>query len=215
MARTALIAGSTGLIGSLLLPRLLDSAEYGRVVAITRRPLGLDHPKLSNPLSDFEHLGSLGEQLKADDVFCCLGTTTRKAGGQAGLERVDYHMVVDLARAARRAGATQFLVVSAAGASLRSPAFYSRVKARMERSVSEAGYPTVHILRPSLLLGERGEKRPAEELAQKVAPLLAPLFAGPLAPYAPVRADAVAQAMLKLALLPASGVRIHHYPFPS
>jgi uncharacterized protein YbjT (DUF2867 family) len=215
MARTALIAGSTGLIGSLLLPKLLDSPEYGRVIALSRRPLGLDHPKLVNPLSDLEHLGSLGEQLKADDVFCCLGTTTKKAGGKAGLERVDYHMVVDLARAARRAGATQFLVVSAAGASLRSPAFYSRVKARMERSVAEAGYPTVHVLRPSLLLGERGEKRPAEEIAQKLTPLLAPLFAGPLTPYAPVRAEAVAQAMLKLALLPSSGVRIHHYPFPA
>jgi uncharacterized protein YbjT (DUF2867 family) len=215
MARTALIAGSTGLIGSLLLPRLLDSAAYERVVALTRRPLGLSHPKLANPLSDLEHLGQLGEQLKADDVYCCLGTTTAKAGGKAGLERVDYHMVVDLARAARRAGATQFLVVSAAGASLRSPAFYSRVKARMERSVAEAGYPVVHVLRPSLLLGERGEKRPAEALAQKLAPLLAPLCVGPLAPYAPVQADAVAQAMLKLALLPGSGVRIHHYPFPS
>jgi uncharacterized protein YbjT (DUF2867 family) len=215
MARTALIAGSTGLIGSLLLPRLLDSAGYGRVVAITRRPLGLAHPKLSNPLSDLEQLGALGGQLQADDVFCCLGTTTAKAGGKAGLERVDYHMVVDLARAARQAGATQFLVVSAAGASLRSPAFYSRVKARMERSVAEAGYPTVHILRPSLLLGARGEKRPAEEWAQRLSPLLAPLFIGPLAPYAPVRAEAVAQAMLRLALLPASGVRIHHYPFPA
>lgn len=214
MARTALIAGSTGLIGQSLLRKLLDSPVYDRVVAVTRRPLPLAHPKLSNPLSDFEHLGALGEQLKADDVFCCLGTTTAKAGGRAGLERVDYHMVVDLARAARRAGAERFLVVSAAGASLRSPAFYSRVKARMERSVAEAGYPAVHILRPSLLLGERGESRPAEALAQKLAPLLAPLLVGPLAPYKPVHAEAVADAMLTLALEPASGVHVHHYPFP-
>ncbi|WP_029919769.1 NAD-dependent epimerase/dehydratase family protein [Nevskia soli] len=213
MARTALIAGSTGLIGSLLLPKLLASPAYDRVVAVTRRPLALSHPKLSNPPSDFEHLGQLGAQLAADDVYCCLGTTTAKAGGQAGLERVDYHMVVDLARSARAAGARQFVVVSAVGAALRSPAFYSRVKARMERSVAEAGYATVHILRPSLLLGARQEARLAEDIAQKVSPLLSPLFIGRLSQYRPVQAEQVADAMLTLALRPSSGVHIHHYPF--
>ena len=213
MARTALIAGSTGLIGSLLLPKLLASPEYERVVAVTRRPLDLSHPKLSNPTSDFEHLGQLGAQLAVDDVYCCLGTTTAKAGGQAGLERVDYHMVLDLARAARAAGATQFLVVSAVGASLRGPAFYSRVKGRMERSVAEAGYATVHILRPSLLLGARQESRLAEDIAQKLSPLLSPLFSGRLSQYRPVQAEEVAAAMLTLALRPATGVHIHHYPF--
>jgi len=213
MSRTALIAGSTGLIGSALLQQLLDSLDYGRVIAVTRRPLSLSHPKLANPTSDFEHLGALREQLAADDVFCCLGTTTAKAGGRAGLERVDYHMVLDLARAARAAGAKQFLVVSAVGASLRSPAFYSRVKARMERGVRETGYATVHILQPSLLLGARQESRPAEQIGQKLSPLLAPLLFGVLARYRPVRAGAVAAAMLALALRPTTGVHIHHYPF--
>ncbi len=215
MARTALIAGSTGLIGQILLQKLLDSRDYDRVIAVTRRPLGFKHPKLSNPVSDFEHLGALREQLAADDVFCCLGTTTKKAGGKAGLERVDYHMVVDLARSARAAGAGQFLVVSAVGASLRSPAFYSRVKARMERSVAEAGYPAAHILRPSLLLGERNEARLVEDVAQLAAPLLSPLFENLefLLKYRPVEAEDVASAMLALALQPSSGVHIHHYPF--
>lgn len=213
MARTALIAGSTGLVGQSLLHKLLDSRDYDRVIAVTRRSLGISHPKLANPTSDFEHLGALGAQLAADDVYCCLGTTTAKAGGQAGLERVDYHMVLDLARSARAGGASQFLVVSAVGASLRSPAFYSRVKARMERSVAEAGYASVHILRPSLLLGERNERRLAEDIAQRLAPLLGPLFSGRLARYRPVEADDVASAMLALALRPASGVNIHHYPF--
>ena len=217
MARTALVAGSTGLIGQALLRRLLDSPDYSRVIAVTRKPLGPDqglgHPKLDNPQSDFEHLGALGSRLAADDVYCCLGTTTAKAGGHAGLERVDYHMVLDLARSARAAGARQFLVVSAMGASLRSPAFYSRVKARMERGVAETGYATVHILRPSLLLGERGEKRPMEEWAQKAAPLLGPLFMGPLQPYRPVQGDEVAAAMIRLAMRPATGVNIHVYPF--
>lgn len=214
MARTALIAGSTGLIGQSLLQKLLDSADYGRVIAVTRKPLGLSHPKLANPTSDFDSLQPLQAQLAADDVYCCLGTTTAKAGGRAGLERVDYHMVLDLARTARTAGGKQFLVVSAVGSSLRSPAFYSRVKARMERSVAEAGYPTVHVLRPSLLLGHRAESRPAEEIAQLLTPLLGPLCVGPLARYHPVTAERVAQAMLVLALRPAVGVNFHEFPFP-
>jgi uncharacterized protein YbjT (DUF2867 family) len=214
MARTALIAGSTGLIGQSLLQKLLDSSDYGHVIAVTRKRLGLNHPKLANPTSDFESLEPLQAQLAADDVFCCLGTTTAKAGGRAGLERVDYHMVVDLARTARAAGGQQFLVVSAIGSSLRSPAFYSRVKARMERSVAEAGYPVVHILQPSLLLGARGEARPAEEIMQKLSPLLAPLCVGPLLKYRPVTAERVAQAMLVLALRPGSGVNFHEFPFP-
>ncbi|MDR3419032.1 MAG: NAD(P)H-binding protein [Nevskia sp.] len=212
MARTALIAGSTGLIGRFLLQKLLDSPEYGRVVAVTRRPLDLAHPKLVNPQNDLEQPQTLGSLLAVDDVFCCLGTTTAKSG-KAGLERVDHGMVVDLARAARGAGASRFVVVSAIGASATSPAFYSRVKAHMERDVAALGYPTVHILQPSLLLGARAESRPAEAAAQIVSPLLAPLCAGPLARYRPVRAEEVAAAMLVLALRSGAGVQVHRYPF--
>jgi uncharacterized protein YbjT (DUF2867 family) len=213
MARTALIAGSSGLVGHFLLQKLLDSSNYSRVVAVTRRPLTQAHPKLANPLSDLLQPDALGRQLAADDVYCCLGTTTRSAGGKAGLEQVDYQMVVDLARAARSAGGRQFLVVSSVGSSLSSPAFYSRVKARMERDVATAGYSTVHILRPSLLLGARPESRPAEHLAQRLSPWLTPLCKGMLSRYRPVPAEDVAKAMLLLALRPASGVQVHHYPF--
>jgi len=213
MARTALIAGSTGLVGQSLLELLLESPAYTRVKALGRRSPAQAHPKLEFLESDFEDLAALGERLAADDVYCCLGTTTAKAGGRAGLERVDYHMVVDLARAARAAGARQFLVVSAVGASLRSPAFYSRVKARMERAVAEAGYQTVHILQPSLLLGPRRERRPAEDLAQRAAPLLNLLLHGPLYKYRAVRGQEVAAALLALAQQPASGVHVHQLPF--
>jgi uncharacterized protein YbjT (DUF2867 family) len=120
--------------------------------------------------------------------------------------------VVDLARATRTSGARQFLVVSAVGASTRSPAFYSRVKARMEQAVADVDFDAVHVLRPSLLLGARDERRAAEDLAQRLAPLLLPLFVGPLKKYRPVRADDVAMAMETLALRPSKGVQIHHLP---
>lgn len=212
MSRTALIAGATGLVGSALLQQLLQRPEYARVTVIGRRAPAVQHPKLGYLASSLEDFKALPTELAADDVYCCLGTTTATAGGKTGLERVDYHMVVGLARAAQAQGARQFLVVSAAGASLKSPAFYSRVKARMEQAVAAAGYATVHVLRPSLLLGARSESRPFEALAQRIAPLLAPLCVGPLAKYRPITGEEVAAAMIRLALRDQPGVHLHDLP---
>src|SRR3546814_286030 len=121
-------------------------------------------------------------------------------------------MVVDLARATAAAGAQQFLVVSAIGANEHALAFYSRVKGRMEKTVSALDFAAVHIFQPSLLLGERSEHRAGEAVAQKLAPLLSRITRGPLRRYQPVAADSVAEAMLRLALRGESGVHVHHLP---
>ncbi|MEQ1440619.1 NAD(P)H-binding protein [Fontimonas sp. SYSU GA230001] len=212
MPRTALVAGPTGLIGRSLLQDLLRHPAYAEVRALSRRALPVQHERLRVVQTDYYNLAGLGEVLHVDDVYCCLGTTMRAAGSRAAFEDVDYRMVVELARAARGAGARQFLVVSAVGASPRALAFYSRVKGRMEAAVSAIGYEAVHILRPSLLLGARDESRPGEALAQKLAPVLTPLLAGALARYRPVSAADVAGAMIELALREQRGVHVHHLP---
>lgn len=212
MKRSALVAGATGLIGRHLLDRLLEDPAYTEVHVLTRRELGRSHPRLRSIATDLKNLTALGPSLGAQDVYCCLGTTLRVAGSRAAFEDVDYRMVVELARASLAAGAQQFLVISAVGASTVSPSFYSRVKGRMEAAVSALGFDAVHILRPSLLLGERAEKRPAEDLAQKLSPYLTPLFAGPLARYRPIAASEVAEAMLGLALRGQPGAHVHHLP---
>lgn len=212
MARIALLAGATGLVGRAALQQLLQTPEYARVTVLSRRPLDHEEGKLVSVLTDFNKLGELGDALAVDDVYCALGTTIKKAGSRAAFERVDYHMVVELARAARKAGARRFIVISAAGSSERSLAFYSRVKARMEKAVAELGYESVQILQPSLLLGAREEFRPAERIGQLLAPLIRPLMKGPLAPYQPVHADEVAEAMLQVGLNGAAGVHRHHLP---
>ncbi len=212
--RTALVAGATGAVGSALLTRLLADARYGTVNVLTRRPLGLNHSKLVElPLDDLGP-AALGAKLLAEDVFCCLGTTQKKAGSRAGFERVDYHLVLELARAALAQGAKQFLVVSSVGASLKAASFYLRVKARMEQAVLDLGYTGTHILRPSLLIAARQESRPGEWLAQKLAPLADPLLQGRLAIYRTVRAEDVADAMLRLALRNIAGGHSHHLPLP-
>jgi uncharacterized protein YbjT (DUF2867 family) len=212
MARTAVIAGATGLVGTALLARLAADPAYAELRVLGRRAPAQASPKIRAIATDFSDLAVHAAQLAADDVFCCLGTTIRAAGSRAAFERVDYQMVVDLARAAQKAGARRLFVVSAVGASPRAAAFYSRVKGRMEQAVGALPFEAVHLVRPSLLLGERAERRPVEQLAQALAPRLGLLLQGPLAKYRAVPADEVAAALVRLAHGAATGVHVHHLP---
>jgi uncharacterized protein YbjT (DUF2867 family) len=210
--RTALVAGATGLVGRALIERLLGDSRYSSVVAVTRVPLRTRHPRLVNHVTDFAQLGQLGEVLCADDVFCCLGTTRRKAGSKTAFERVDYHLVLDFARASRRAGSRQFIVVSAVGANARSPIYYNRVKGWMEQAVAEVGFPAVHILQPSLLLGARNEGRPLEWAMQKAAPVLRRLIPDRLRAFRPIQAAEVACTMIEVATRDLAGLHRHVLP---
>jgi uncharacterized protein YbjT (DUF2867 family) len=210
MTRHALVAGSTGLIGSQLLRRLLADARFDRVSVLVRRPLAQAHPKLTAIVTDFDDLESLGSALQADDVFCCLGTTRAKAGSKQAFEAVDYELVMRLARATKAAGSRQFLVVSALGANVGSMAFYSQVKGRVERDLRTVGFASLHIFRPSLLLGERAESRRLEGLGQRLAPVIGGLLP---ARYKPIEADTVAAALLQAAVSERSGTHVHEAPF--
>ena len=213
MTRTAIVTGHTGLVGRHLLDGLLGDSRYSRVIALGRRAPAATHAKLENVQTDFSDLKKLRAQLTADDAYCCLGTTLRAAGSKAAFERVDYHMVVDFARAAHAAGAKRFFLVSSLSANPRSPIFYSRVKGRTEQSLGEVGFETVHILRPSLLLGERGqEQRTGEEIAQKLSPVFNALLLGPLSKYRAVRGEEVAAALITLSHRADRGSFVHTLP---
>ncbi|MGD9953803.1 MAG: NAD(P)H-binding protein [Burkholderiales bacterium] len=191
--RSALIVGASGLVGAFLLERLLASPAYAQVTAWGRRELVLSHPKLTAEVVDFARL--FERRVQAADVFCCVGSTIRQAGSQAAFRRVDFDIPVALARAAARDGAKRFLVISALGANARSRVFYNRVKGEMEAAVRASGVPKVYVFRPSLLAGPRKEFRLGERAGLAAASLLGPL----LGKYRPVRAGAVAAAMLKAA----------------
>jgi uncharacterized protein YbjT (DUF2867 family) len=207
--KTALIAGATGLVGSALVAELLADANYGRVVALVRRPLTITHPKLVQVTVDFDRLDQYQDALQGDDLFCCLGTTIKKAGSQAAFRRVDYDYPLQLGRLARQQGVRQFLVVSALGASPRSRVFYNRVKGELEEALADLGLPALHIFRPSLLLGERSEQRPGERIAIALSRPLTPLLVGPLRKYRPIAAAAVARAMRRVALRAERGVHAY------
>lgn len=169
MSRRVALAGASGLVGSRLLRRLLEDASTASVFAPTRAPLA-PHPKLENP-----RVGEGWTLPPVDEAYCALGTTRRKAGSAEAFRAVDLDLVAGFAKAARAAGARRFGLVSAAGASAGSPFLYPRTKAEAERAVS-SGFECVVIARPSFLLGERAERRPAEKLGIALALALRPVI---------------------------------------
>lgn len=202
--KIAIVAGGTGLIGSHCLRRL--PAAYDRVVSLARRPSG----QAAERVIDFDRIDA--EQFdRGADVFCALGTTIRKAGSQPAFRKVDFEYVVALARRAAECGARQFLVVSSVGADASSSNFYLRTKGEMEQAVSALPFEAVHIFRPSLLLGEREESRPAEKFAMIGFRVAGFLFAGPLRKYRAISAETVAAAMVHAASSSARGVHVHEY----
>lgn len=219
--RTVLLAGATGLIGIELLGRLLrDETFDGRVVAPTRRAIGLSHPKLVNPVVDAQTLSDtalVNLLTKAgidtiDTYACCLGSTLRKAGSRAVFQSVDHGLVLRWARVARALRARHVLLVSSVGADPHSRSFYLRVKGKAEDELCGVGFPRVDVLRPGQLLGERDESRPLERLAQAAAHIYNPWLKGRWSRYRGIDAGTVAEAMAQLiGENGAAGDRIHHH----
>jgi len=204
--RIALLAGGGGLTGGHLLSLLLADERYARIHALVRKPGLSPHSRLQEHIFDYDHPAALSA---IDDVFCCLGTTIRKAGSQAAFRKVDYEYVVSLAHLARKAGAKRFLVISSLGASVRSPIFYSRVKGEMEEALRDVGFDELHVFQPSLLLGNRHESRPGERIGIAATCGIAPFMLGPMRKYRPIDAQIVARAMLTAAWINHRGNHVY------
>ncbi len=197
--KTALILGATGLVGSELLSLLLKDELYSKVKAVVRKNPDLQDPKLEWIIADFDKIAALEDKVAADHVFCCLGTTMKKAGSKEAFYKVDYHYPLEFAKLCQQKGATQFSLVSAMGADIKSRIFYNRVKGDIEVAVSSIPFQGVNIFRPSLILGNRKEKRLGEKIAVLLSGIISPLMVGPLRKYKPIHAAAIATGMLKIA----------------
>lgn len=204
--KTALIAGSTGLIGKQLLELLLDDSYYNKVIAVSRKPLDVQHPKLENVVVDFDSLNTHSNILKADDVFCCLGTTIRIAKTKEAFRKVDFDYPVGLANVTKNQGSEQYFLISALGADENSGVFYNRVKGEVEKAIQTVAFPSFHIFRPSLLLGDRTEERVGEGAATRFFKIFG--FLIPLK-YKAIESAKVAKAMITLAKQNQTGFHIH------
>ena len=198
MSKTALLVGATGLVGEACLDYLLDSPKYQSVTVFSRRPLQCEHVKLTTHLVDFERLEDFAHFINADDIYCCLGTTMRKAKSKENFRRVDYDYPLALAKLAQKNGAKQFLLVSSMGADASSKFFYLRTKGELEDALQHVGFESLSIAQPSLLLGDRTDSRPGERLMINLSRMFKPFFAGPLSAYGGIEVQDVAQALIAL-----------------
>lgn len=201
--KTALIAGASGLVGRHLTEFLLKSSEYEKVIILVRAPLDIASHKLEQVIYDYKNPDEL--KIRADHIFCCLGTTIKKAGSAEAFRDVDYKYIAGLAQSGFGKGASKFLLVSAMGADKHSRVFYNRVKGETENVVKQIPFESVLIFRPSLLKGNRRETRAGETFANiimRIFKILIPLK------YRAIDAEKVAMAMYKYSIKEMEGVHI-------
>ena len=198
-----LLAGGTGLIGKAVLA--LAQSTQTHVVAVGRRPTGM---AAVDVVANFTDLPALPA---ASAAICTLGTTIQAAGSRDAFREVDFDAVIAFATAAKAAGVSHFLTVTAVGANSRSSVFYSRVKGEVERDLASMNFDRLDIMRPGLLLGDRKERRPLETLLKWAAPGTDVLMQGPWRRYHSIAAKTVAEALLVLTAHTASGHYVHQY----
>ncbi len=201
--KTALIVGSTGLIGKLLAKRLLQDDFYTEVKTLVRRPSGISHPKLTEIVFNFDKFDA--SIVTADHIFCTLGTTIKTAGSKANFRKVDFDYPLKIAQAAKENGATFYGIVTAMGADKNSWAFYNQVKGEVENALREVGFASLAIFQPSMLLGDRTDNRAGEDIGKKVMTTLDFLIPKK---YKAIHGDKVAAAMQQTAKAEPAGVRV-------
>ncbi len=207
---TATMIGTTGLIGGFLLEELLKDDYYDTVRILIRRPFELTHPKLEKKLVDFNDAESFRLALVGSDVvFCTIGTTLKSVkGDKAAYRKIDYDITVNAARYCKLNGCEKFVFVSAVGANSKSNNFYLKLKGEVEDAVKAVGIKSLHIIRPSLLLGDRKESRLGEKIAQLVMPVFSFLISSR---YKPIHGRDVARAIANAAKNKEIGLSIHEY----
>ncbi len=203
----ALVIGATGLCGNQCLIQLLNDEAYGSVEIWVRRSCGIVHPKLTEKIVDFGRISET-ECITAQHVFCCLGTTIKKAGSRENFTRIDHDYVISVARIAERSQVEKFLYISSMGANKNSQNFYLRTKGKVEESLGMLVFPSLVIFRPSMLMGHREEHRFGEQVGKAVMKALGFMFIGKLSKYRGVEASLVAKAMLHEAKKEKSGISI-------
>lgn len=213
--KTATVIGATGLIGGQLLDLLQQDDTFGTIRALVRRPVSFPHSKVVVKLVNFDDLESLKLAIDGSDaVFCAVGTTQKKVkGNKTAYRKVDVAIPVNAARFCAETGCESFLLVSAVGANPQSRNFYLRLKGEAEKAVFEQPVKSICIFRPSILLGQRSESRPAEKAGQVLMKILSFLFVGPWQKYHAVQARQVAAAMLEAARRKVPGRQVYEYPF--
>lgn len=208
--RVALLAGASGLTGGALLRRLLGTQDFARIIALSRRPLPVEHARLANRIIPrFADLEAALKVLRCTDAFCTLGAAGGPRADETALRAVDLDLVLAFARAARAAGATRFVVVSAAGADRNAASPFLRVKGEMEAALRGVGFTALDILQPGHVVGTHAGDGAGELLRQGLLALASPLLRRTRGLMNAVSGNDLAAAMASIARGKRFGVRTY------
>lgn len=194
----AIILGSTGLVGDALLKKLLNESRYSEIIAFVRRPLTITHPKLKQIITELTLLEKHSSLFENTDIlFCCLGTTIKKAKSKTSFKQVDYEFPYMAAKIFKEKKGKHYLIVTAIGSDAQSSFFYNKVKGELEQDLKNLNLNRLSFIRPSLLFGARKEKRFLEEWGQKIVPIVNSLIPEK---YKAVTGEEVANVLLQTSL---------------
>ena len=210
---TAVVIGATGLIGNSLVKQLLNDSSFSKITILVRAWNDYSHPKLEVIAVNFNNLDELRRQLPmGKTIFCCIGTTQKKVkGDKEAYRKIDFDIPVNIAQLGIEKGYDQFLLVSAVGANNQSSNFYLRLKGQVEDAIRQLPFKAIHIFRPSVLIGNRKEKRIGETIGIVLVNTFSFLLTGKRSIYKAIQADEVARAMLVSATLNKKGIVINHH----
>ncbi|MBX3207653.1 MAG: NAD-dependent epimerase/dehydratase family protein [Labilithrix sp.] len=201
MSRRALVLGATGLVGARCVAHLLESPAYERVTCLVRRATLTTSDKLRERVVDFAKLTAEDVE-PADDLFCAIGSTMKKAGSREAFRRIDHDLPLRVAELAVAAGTKRIALVSSVGADARSSSFYLKTKGELDEALAKLPLAALHVMRPSLLLGDRAESRPGEAVATVFARATSGLLFGGLRKWRAIDVDDVGRAMVMAMVSP-------------
>ena len=197
--KTALLFGSSGLIGSHLTKQLTENSSYSKVKLFVRSDPKISDPKIEVIKTDFNNLQNHKDEITGDDCFFCIGTTKQNAPDKDEYRRIEYNIPVEIAKIAKSNSIKSFLYVSSGFADPKSSGAYLKNKGDVEEELKSLNFLKLGIMRPSFLIGDRKEKRIGEEIGIFIFKLISPFFLGPLKKMKPINSEKVAKAMIKIA----------------
>ena len=209
--KKAIIYGATGLVGSYILQKLLNNSNYEQIVVVVRKELTIHHPKLKLLIGDYSTFARLTDGLKVDEIFIALGTTRKKTPDNKIYYQIDHDYPVSAAKIAKENGAQSVLLISAVGANAQSSFFYPRTKGQTELDIINLNFAHTHIFRPSMIMGNRIEHRPAEKIFQTLWKALNPLLHGKINKYKGIEAEQIATAMINATQKPSEKINRYHW----